>query len=88
MMVRISTLAVLGAFALNVSTAFGAVADSSPSKRTDGLRLVKASDEDPGTWMTEEEKYKKFTSNRLGFVDITDTLVPFIDTFQTPNTRD
>ena len=39
------------------------------------LRLVKASDEDPGTWMTEEEKYERFTYKGLGFVDITDTMV-------------
>lgn len=82
-MVRIPSLAVLGAIALNVSTVCGAVASgSSPSKRADGLRLVKASDEDPGTWMTEEEKYERFTYKNLGFVDITDTLVlstPWLD---------
>lgn len=75
-MVRIPTVALFGVVALNVSTVFGAVAsDSSPSKRAAGLRLVKASDEDPGTWMTEDEKWDKFTSKRLGFVDITDTMV-------------
>ncbi|KAH6640001.1 peptidase family M28 [Truncatella angustata] len=74
-MVHIQTLALLGAVALNVSTVLGAVPSASfPSKRAEGLRLVKASDEDPGTWMTEEEKYEKFTSKRLGFVDITDTM--------------
>lgn len=43
--------------------------------RADGLRLVKTSDEDPGSWVTEEEKFEKFTSKKIGFVDVTDTLV-------------
>ncbi|KAF7535831.1 hypothetical protein G7054_g5081 [Neopestalotiopsis clavispora] len=67
-------LALFGAVALNVSTVLGAVANSSPDRRAEGLRLVKASDEDPGTWMTEEEKYERFTYKGLGFVDITDTM--------------
>jgi bacterial leucyl aminopeptidase len=76
-MVRLPTLAVLGVAVLEISTVFGAVIadDSSPSRHADDLRLVKTSDDDPGTWMTEEEKYERFTSKRLGFVDITDTLV-------------
>lgn len=40
-----------------------------------GLRLVKTADEDPGTWMTEEEKFEKLISKKIGFMDITDTLV-------------
>lgn len=75
-MVRIPTLALLGALAFNVCTVYGAVgAEHAPSKRAAGLRLIKTSDEDPGTWMTEEEKFEKFMSKRLGFVDITDTMV-------------
>ncbi|KAI0121349.1 peptidase family M28 [Xylariales sp. AK1849] len=74
-MVRIPTLAVFGAVALNVSVVLGAVASkSSPISRDDGLRLIKTSDDDPGTWMTEEDKFEKFISKRLGFVDITDTM--------------
>ncbi|KAI8943999.1 Zn-dependent exopeptidase [Xylaria longipes] len=38
------------------------------------LRLIKISEEDPGTWMTEEEKFEKLTSKRIGFMDITDTM--------------
>ncbi|KAH7133835.1 hypothetical protein EDB81DRAFT_695529 [Dactylonectria macrodidyma] len=41
--------------------------------RDNGLRLVKTSEEDPGTWMTEEEKFEKLISKKIGFVDITDT---------------
>ncbi|KAI5920915.1 bacterial leucyl aminopeptidase [Camillea tinctor] len=43
-------------------------------RRADGLRLVKTSDEDPGTWMTEEEKFENLVSKRIGFMDITDTM--------------
>ena len=49
--------------------------DEVADARAQGLRLVKASDEDPGTWMTEEEKFERLISRRVGFVDITDTLV-------------
>ncbi|KAK1521169.1 peptidase family M28 [Colletotrichum abscissum] len=37
-----------------------------------GLRLVKTYEEDPGTWVTEDEKYEKYTSKGIGFIDITD----------------
>lgn len=74
-------LALFGVVALNVSTVLGAVANSSPDRRAEGLRLVKASDEDPGTWMTEEEKYERFTYKGLGFVDITDTMVGLLDLY-------
>ncbi|KAK7432023.1 hypothetical protein QQZ08_001313 [Neonectria magnoliae] len=36
------------------------------------LRLIKTSEEDPGTWVTEEEKFDLYTSKGIGFVDITD----------------
>lgn len=49
--------------------------DEVADARAQGLRLVKTSDEDPGTWMTEEEKFEKLISKRVGFADITDTLV-------------
>ncbi|KAI0020371.1 Zn-dependent exopeptidase [Xylariomycetidae sp. FL0641] len=37
------------------------------------LRLIKTSDEDAGTWMTEEEKFEKLISKHIGFMDITET---------------
>lgn len=43
--------------------------------REEGLRLVKTSDEDPGVWVTEDEKFEQFISKKIGFADITDTLV-------------
>ncbi|KAJ0162807.1 Leucine aminopeptidase 1 [Colletotrichum tanaceti] len=37
-----------------------------------GLRLVKTSEDDAGSWVTEDEKYEKYTSKGIGFIDITD----------------
>ena len=39
---------------------------------TTTLRLVKTSEDDPGQWVTPEEKYELFTSKGIGFIDITD----------------
>lgn len=36
-----------------------------------GLRLIKTSPEDPGRWVSEEEKFE-LSEQRIGFVDITD----------------
>ncbi|KAI3329731.1 Zn-dependent exopeptidase [Ustulina deusta] len=73
-MVGFSRLAVLGAI---LPLALAAV-PSEPrpilSKPAAGLRLVKISEDDPGTWMTEEDKFERLTSKRIGFVDITDTM--------------
>ncbi|KAI1174253.1 Zn-dependent exopeptidase [Nemania sp. FL0916] len=68
-MTGFSRLAVLVAA---LPLAFAAVR-SAPRPATE-LRLVKTSEEDPGTWMTEEEKFEKLTSKRIGFMDITDTM--------------
>ncbi|KAK1596573.1 peptidase family M28 [Colletotrichum navitas] len=37
-----------------------------------GLRLVKTSEDDTGTWVTEDEKFDKYTIKGVGFIDITD----------------
>jgi leucyl aminopeptidase len=42
--------------------------------REEGLRLVKTSDEDPGEWVTEDDKFERFVSKHIGFADVTDTL--------------
>ncbi|KAI1123061.1 Zn-dependent exopeptidase [Nemania abortiva] len=68
-MVGFSRLAVLG----TVLPLVLAAVSSEPRPATE-LRLVKTSEEDPGTWMTEEEKFEKLTSKRIGFMDITDTM--------------
>lgn len=43
-----------------------------------GLRLIKTSPEDKGTWVTEEQKITQYRNNRIGFVDITDITVSSI----------
>ncbi|KAI0394619.1 Zn-dependent exopeptidase [Xylariaceae sp. FL0594] len=76
-MVKISQLTLLGAILLQTPSALAAVAsDPRPilSKPASEFRLVKTSENDPGTWMTEEEKFEKLTSKRIGFMDITDTM--------------
>ncbi|KAK1965014.1 peptidase family M28 [Colletotrichum eremochloae] len=37
-----------------------------------GLRLIKTSEADPGTWVTEEQKIENYVNKNIGFVDITD----------------
>ena len=36
------------------------------------LRLIKVSESDPGTWVTESAKIANYTAKRIGFIDITD----------------
>ena len=74
-MVKITNLLLLAGFAAAGLPPLLPGADEVADARAQGLRLVKTSDEDPGTWMTEEEKFERLISRRVGFVDITDTLV-------------
>ncbi|KAI0515141.1 Zn-dependent exopeptidase [Xylaria bambusicola] len=73
-MVGVSRLAVLGAILPAALAAVRSEGRPILGQRVDGLRLVKTSEEDAGTWMTEEEKFEKLTSKRIGFMDITDTM--------------
>ncbi|KAL2061552.1 hypothetical protein VTL71DRAFT_6929 [Oculimacula yallundae] len=36
------------------------------------LRLIKTSEADPGTWVTEDQKITDYVAKRIGFIDITD----------------
>jgi leucyl aminopeptidase len=56
--------------ALAAGAQLGLAASSVPD--TTKLRLVKTSEEDPGQWVTPEEKFERFTSKGIGFIDITD----------------
>lgn len=38
-------------------------------------RLIKTSEADAGTWVTEEEKITKYVAKNIGFIDITDIKV-------------
>ncbi|KAH7038156.1 leucyl aminopeptidase [Microdochium trichocladiopsis] len=64
-MVRSNRLVALGAALLHSTSLFVAAADE--------FRLVKTSDEDAGTWMTEEQKWD-LTAQGIRFIDITDTI--------------
>ncbi|EHK46732.1 hypothetical protein TRIATDRAFT_291825 [Trichoderma atroviride IMI 206040] len=37
-----------------------------------GLRLIKTSEADIGQWVTEQDKFDRFISKNIGFIDITD----------------
>ncbi|KAI1359700.1 Zn-dependent exopeptidase [Xylaria arbuscula] len=72
-MVGFSRLAVLGAILPATLAAVRSEGRPIISQRVEGLRLVKTSEDDAGTWMTEEEKFEKLISKRIGFMDITET---------------
>jgi bacterial leucyl aminopeptidase len=74
-MVRSTSVAVLAAALFTASLVVAAVPSTIFPTQADGLRLIKTSDDDAGTWMTEEEKFEKLISQNIGFVDITDTMV-------------
>jgi hypothetical protein len=80
-MVKFQTLTLF----LSIGYAIAGALDSHPGSlptrrdvskaRAKGLRLVKTSDDDAGVWMTEQEKFDTLVSKKIGFMDITDTLV-------------
>lgn len=58
--------------------ALASIVAASPSRPTPpekNMRLVKISEDDAGTWVTEDEKFDKFISKHIHFVDITETWV-------------
>jgi bacterial leucyl aminopeptidase len=64
--------------ALATSSFFQAIsaAPSSTSSQIErGLRLIKTSEADAGTWVTEEEKIEKYVARDINFIDITDIKV-------------
>lgn len=67
--------ALLGATALQATVVLGALTSQSLPARDEELRLVKTSEEDAGTWMTEEQKFEQLISKGIHFADITDTMV-------------
>ncbi|KAL1839274.1 hypothetical protein VTJ49DRAFT_1674 [Mycothermus thermophilus] len=54
------------------SAYLAAAAPAAVPDATAELRLIKTSPEDPGVWVTEEEKFTKYTAKGKHFVDITD----------------
>lgn len=72
--------ALVAASTLLVSSA--APAADGTMKTEPDLRLIKTSEADPGTWVTEEEKIEKYVSKKTKFIDITEitvSLAPLIE---------
>lgn len=42
------------------------------------LRLIKTSEADIGQWVTEQDKFDRFISKNIGFIDITDIKVSIL----------
>ncbi|KXX80851.1 Leucine aminopeptidase 1 [Madurella mycetomatis] len=42
------------------------------TEKAAGLHLIKISPEDPGKWVTDEQKIREYTAKNIGFVDVTD----------------
>lgn len=51
---------------------------AAPVPPSEGLRLVKFSEDDEGTWVTEDQKFDLFISKKINFVDVTDTWVSLL----------
>lgn len=47
-----------------------------PDNRAAGLRLIKTSEEDPGKWVTEDEKISQYAAKKIDYIDITDIRDP------------
>lgn len=60
----------LALLASSASSALAAPAVESQDVHA-GLSLIKTSPEDPGRWVTEEQKITEYKSKGIGFVDIT-----------------
>lgn len=52
-----------------------APAVDAPLEARADVRLIKTSPEDPGTWVSEEDKISEYTAKGKHFVDITDISV-------------
>ena len=83
---RTSDLLAAGALFLQVSHACRATEEynfeasshslaASSSGDVGPLRLLKTSDDDPGTWVTEEEKIHDYMLKHVHFMDVTETQV-------------
>ena len=55
-----------------LALAFALPAPTSKIKALSDLRLIKTSEADFGTWITEEEKISNYKANKIPFIDITD----------------
>lgn len=64
---------------LAASTAVLAAPAADEIQVNPALRLIKTSEADPGTWVTEEQKIEDYVNKDIGFIDITDITVGSVD---------
>lgn len=67
--------ALLASSAWPVAAAPAAGSNAGLVNKAAGLRLIKTSPEDPGKWVTEEQKITDYKARGIGFIDITDITV-------------
>ncbi len=66
----------VGVLVASSSLLVSALPSTDSSNVNTDLRLIKTSEIDPGTWVTEEEKVEKYVAKNINFVDVTDITVP------------
>ncbi|KAI4158467.1 MAG: hypothetical protein LQ342_007423 [Letrouitia transgressa] len=66
----------IAALATTFNLAAASPASDSLVKVSADLRLIKTSETDPGTWVTEEDKISKYRAKKINFIDITDIKDP------------
>ncbi|KAL8723888.1 MAG: hypothetical protein Q9166_008228, partial [cf. Caloplaca sp. 2 TL-2023] len=68
----------LGAFLaiLSITIATPATEKEFQAKVKQGLRLIKTSEADPGSWVTDEDKISNYTGKCVHFIDVTDIKDP------------
>lgn len=66
---------VLSALAASASLVAAVPASDSTVQINKGLRFIKTSETDPGTWVTDEEKIVNYVAKNIGFIDVTDITV-------------
>lgn len=64
-----------GALVASSSLLVSALPSTDSSNVNTGLRLIKTSEADPGTWVTEDEKVASYVAKNINFIDVTDITV-------------
>lgn len=79
---RLSSIALV----LAVSSIVAALPSTDSSPELDaGLRLIKTSETDPGTWVTEQQKIVDYVAKNIYFIDITDIKVLAVEAIIPPD---
>lgn len=68
-------LSVLSVLAASASWVTAVPATNKFVRPNTDLRLIKTSEADPGTWVTDDEKISNYVSKNIGFIDVTDITV-------------